>query len=145
MGVGGIRGGQVSGINVTPMIDVLLVLLVIFMVVQPQLQKGVGVQVPPAETDRIVPSPPTGDLPIVLEVGPGQAYMVNKQPVNGSLQQVLAGIFADRPRKVIFVKGAESLPYGEVVHAVDASRGAGVQVIGLVPRQEAAPAQQVTQ
>jgi biopolymer transport protein ExbD/biopolymer transport protein TolR len=129
----------------TPMIDVLLVLLIIFMVVQNGLQRGLSVQVPPKKEDQTVTKPPTDDDQIVLEVEPGPTYTVNKQPVNGSLQQVLAGIFAGRPRKVIFIKGAENLTYGEVVRAVDASRGAGVEIVGLVPRPEIGPAQQVTQ
>ena len=131
MATGG-KGGQTHEINVTPMIDVLLVLLIIFMVVQQEMQRGVSVQVPP-----IVPAAETsGDDQIVLEVEPGPVYRLNTRPVAAErLTEELRGVFAPRPRKVIFVEGAEGLAYGEVIHAVDASRAAGVEVVGLVPRK----------
>jgi biopolymer transport protein TolR len=131
MGIGGRRGGGINEINMTPMIDVLLVLLIIFMVVQQGLQRGLSVQVPPVGEDRPVPTSPES---LVLEVEPGGRYLLNRQPIPAArLQETLAGVFAERQRKVLFVRGAESLPYGDVVGAVDASRAAGVQVVGLVP------------
>ena len=72
---------------------------------------------------------------IVLEVGPGGSYLLNQRPVAAAaLEATLAQVFAPRPRKVLFVKGGEQVAYAEVVRAVDASRAAGVDVIGLVPR-----------
>lgn len=131
MGIGGRRGRALSDINMTPMIDVLLVLLIIFMVVQQGLQRGLPVQVPPVEDTPSLPSPPES---LVLEVEPGGRYLLNRQPVAAAhLEETLTRVFAERHRKVLFVKGAESLPYGAVVSAVDASRAAGVQVVGLVP------------
>jgi biopolymer transport protein TolR len=129
------RGGQQSEINVTPMIDVLLVLLIIFMVVQQELQRGISVQVPPA-----VPSPLTQTPEqLVLSIRPGPEYALNSQPLAPArLTQELRGVFANRPRKVLFVQAEESLRYGEVVHALDASRAAGVEVIGLAPRAQPA-------
>lgn len=128
----GRRGGHVASINMTPMIDVLLVLLIIFMVVQQGLQRGVSVQIPapvPSVTDNI------GDDNIVLEVAEGGAYRINQHPVaTGTLQATLAQLFEGRPRKVLFVKGGERVAYAEVVRAVDTSRLAGVEVVGLVPR-----------
>ena len=124
-------------INMTPMIDVLLVLLIIFMVVQQGLQRGVSVQVPPPkDKDDVAQKEPEQDQ-IVLEVEPGPVYAVNRQPVEPSaLEKTLRDIFANRPRKIMFVKGAENLNYGDVIRAVDASRAAGVEVVGLVPRPE---------
>ena len=131
MGIGGKRG-SISDINMTPMIDVLLVLLIIFMVVQQGLQRGLSVQVPPVEDRPVDPSPEA----LVLEVEPGGRYLLNRTPIPaGQLETRLAEVFAPRQRKVLFVKGAESIPYGTVVGALDASRAAGVQVIGLVPLQ----------
>jgi biopolymer transport protein ExbD len=129
---GGRRGGSIGEINMTPMIDVLLVLLIIFMVVQAGLQRGLSVQVPPP---RDAPPVPVQTDNLVLELEPGGRYLLNRQPVSRErLAQELAAVFAGRTRKVLFVRGAESLPYGEVIGAVDASRAAGVQVVGLVPR-----------
>jgi biopolymer transport protein TolR len=129
---GGRRGGAIGEINMTPMIDVLLVLLIIFMVVQQGLQRGIGLQVPPPR-DAQLPAP-VDDGDLVLEVQPGGRALLNRQPIpSGELEAFLTEVFAPRPRKVLFVKGAESVPYGDVIRAVDASRAAGVQVVGLVP------------
>ena len=130
----GKRGGHVSAINMTPMIDVLLVLLIIFMVVQQGLQRGVPVQVPPPPTNDQPADPPDQ---IVLEVAPGGSYLLNQQPVAaGALESTLQRVFAPRPRKVLFVKGDEHVAYADVVRAVDISRSAGVEVVGLMPRAE---------
>jgi biopolymer transport protein TolR len=126
------RRGMAADINVTPMIDVLLVLLIIFMVVQQGMQKGLSLQVPPPPEDQTTAPAPDQ---IVLEVMPGGRYAINTQPVGPEgLQAAVARVFANRPRKVLFVKAAEGMTYGEVTTAVDASRAAGVTVIGLVPR-----------
>jgi biopolymer transport protein ExbD/biopolymer transport protein TolR len=131
MGIGGRRGGSISEINMTPMIDVLLVLLIIFMVVQQGMQRGLSVHVPPVES---IQSLPGRAEQLVLEVEPGGRYLLNRQPIAAArLEETLTRVFAERQRKVLFVKGAASLPYGAVVSAVDASRAAGVQVVGLVP------------
>jgi biopolymer transport protein TolR len=131
MSTGGGKGGPSWQINMTPMIDVLLVLLIIFMVIQPTLQKGIEVQVPPVEEQPSESSPDQ----ITLEIRPGPDYLINGIPVPaGELRAQIRGIFAERPRKVLFVKGAEDIVYGDVVRAVDAARGAGIDVVGLVPR-----------
>lgn len=132
MKVGGGRGGPTSEINMTPMIDVLLVLLIIFLVIQPTLQRGIEVQVPPVE-ERTSAAPPPDQ--IVLTIRPGPTYTLNGLPVDGSrLRDNLASVFRDRPRKVLFVKGDEALVYADVIRAVDAARGAGIEVVGLLPR-----------
>ncbi|MBW3570490.1 MAG: biopolymer transporter ExbD [Gemmatimonadetes bacterium] len=141
MGVGGSKGGAMSEINMTPMIDVLLVLLIIFMVVQQGLQRGLSVQVPPPKEKEEIAQKPPDDQQIVLEVEPGPKYFVNRQEVEpANLENFLRETFAQRIRKVIFVKGAENLSYGEVVRAVDASRAADITLVGLVPRPEQGPA-----
>ena len=99
---------------------------------QQGLQKGLSVQIPPPADKEIAPADPES---IVLEVLPGGAYAINRHPVGAEgLQTAVARTFADRPRKVLFVKAGDGLTYGEVAAAVDASRAAGVQVVGLVPR-----------
>jgi biopolymer transport protein ExbD/biopolymer transport protein TolR len=141
MGVGGSKGGAMSEINMTPMIDVLLVLLIIFMVVQQGLQRGLSVQVPPPKEKEEIAQKPPDDTQIVLEVEPGPRYLVNRQPVEAAnLEAFLRQTFAQRARKVIFVKGANDLSYGEVIRAVDASRAADITLVGLVPQPETGPA-----
>ncbi len=125
--------------NVVPMIDILLVLLIIFMIMQPMLRKAIDLQLPDP-TPQVAPANANVNQ-IVLEVRPGPAYAINTQPVDGSqLEARLKEIYATRPRKVIFVKGDENIAYGDVVHVVDASRAAGVEIVGLVPRPEVGPA-----
>jgi biopolymer transport protein TolR len=131
MSTGGGGGGVQWQINMTPMIDVLLVLLIIFMVIQPTLQKGLEVQVPPVEERTAAEESPDQ---IILEVLGGGAYAINKIPVSGPLEARIKQIFADRPRKVLFIKGGGNLVYGDVVRAIDTARGAGIEVVGLVPR-----------
>jgi biopolymer transport protein TolR len=142
MGMGvGKKGGPQADINMTPMIDVLLVLLIIFMVVQQGLQRGLSVQIPPPKDKNEVAQKSDPNQTIVLEVEPGPKYFINRQPVDPSqLRDRIAEVFASRPRKVIFVKGAENMTYGGVVHAVDASRAAGIEIVGLVPRPDVGPA-----
>ncbi|HEU0054118.1 MAG TPA: biopolymer transporter ExbD [Longimicrobium sp.] len=137
MSVGSRRGGMTAQINVTPMIDVLLVLLIIFMVVQAGLRKGIALQVPPAERESVTPPGPDA---LVLRVEGGGRYRINRRPVTSALEAEVARIFAGRPRKVLFVEGAETATYGEVIRAADAARAAGVEVLGLVPRRTAAGA-----
>ena len=145
MSAGCSKKGPNSDINMTPMIDILLVLLIIFMVVQQSLQKGVSVQVPPVKKDENPqPSDPNPDQ-IVLEVKRGRQFFVNRQPVTGDLTQALYDIYAPRPRKILFIKADEDVAYGDVVYAVDSARaalGAGGNedyVVGLVPRPDATP------
>ncbi|MBD0319176.1 MAG: biopolymer transporter ExbD [Gemmatimonadetes bacterium] len=141
MGVGGSRGGPQSDINMTPMIDVLLVLLIIFMVVQQGLQRGVSVQIPPPPEENQTVQTPPDDQQIVLSVAAGPKFEINRQPVeNAALEGRLRDVFAGRPRKVIFVQGAEDLSYKDVIRAVDASRAAGITIVGLVPRATVGPA-----
>lgn len=130
MNVGARRGGMLASINVTPMIDVLLVLLIIFMVVYPQLQKGLSLQVPPPDPEQETQPPES----LVLDVLPGGVYRINRQPVPaGALARELASVLSGRNRKVLFVKADGRVAYREVVDAVDASRAAGATVVGLVP------------
>jgi biopolymer transport protein TolR len=133
------RGGRVaSAMNVTPLIDVLLVLLIVFMVAERELRRGLALQLPPPAGEA---PPPPGPDRIVLEVEPGGRYRLNTAPVPAErLEARLAEVYAGRPRTVIFVKGARDLTYGELMRAVDASRAAGVRTVGLVPVPAGAPA-----
>ena len=125
--------GLTNDINVTPMIDVLLVLLIIFMLVVPMSRKAIDLQLPdPTDQPQSANPPPQ----IVLEVLPGNKYMVNKSPIpKEQLGAELKKIYDPRPEKIIFVKGApKGVKYSDVIYAMDVARGAGVKVIGVSPK-----------
>jgi biopolymer transport protein ExbD len=134
MSAGGDAGGLTNEINVTPMIDVLLVLLIIFMVIVPMSRKAIDLQLPDPNPPQQVSSPPSDQ--IVLEVCT-DSYAVNKQPIaKDALVNRLKEIYEPRPDKIIFVKGCDTVKYQEVIFAMDAARGAGVKVIGVPPRDK---------
>ncbi len=120
-------------INVTPMIDVLLVLLIIFMMVIPMSRKAIDLQLPDPTPDNSSSGPPPSQ--IVLEVLPGNVFRINSQPVpKADLGRKLKEIYDPRPDKIIFVKGDLSVKYADVITAMDVARGAGVKVIAVTPK-----------
>jgi len=129
----GKTGALTNDINVTPMIDVLLVLLIIFMMVIPMSRKAVDLQLPDPTPDNSNSGPPPSQ--IVLEVLPGNTFKINSQPVaKAELQRKLKEIYDPRPDKIIFVKGDPKVKYQDVIEAMDAARGAGVKVIAAAPK-----------
>lgn len=134
MSTGGGSAGFTSEPNLTPMIDVLLVLLIIFMVIVPQGRKALEVQLPDP-TPVTTPQPSTDQ--IVLEVEKDGSYLINKQPVppgKAGLSEMIHKTFDGRPDKVMFVKGDPATKYQNVIEAMDVARGSGVLVIGITPK-----------
>jgi biopolymer transport protein TolR len=129
----GSNSALTNEINVTPMIDVLLVLLIIFMMVIPMSRKAIDLQLPDPTPDNTSSGPPPSQ--IVLEVLPGNVYKVNTQPIaKNDLMKKLKEIYDPRPDKIIFVKGDPAVKYSDVIFAMDVARGAGVKVIGVPPK-----------
>ena len=131
MAVGG-SGGPKSDINMTPMIDVLLVLIIIFMVIVPLTPKGLEALVPQ-------PSPPNqkqneSDLrTVVIVIDKDHNMQINQEPVTEArLQPRLEEIFKTRAERVVFVKGEPSLDFQWVARAIDIAHGAGIDKVGLM-------------
>ena len=140
MSAGGGEGGLTNDINVTPMIDVLLVLLIIFMMVVPMARKAIDIQLP--DPNPAVAPANAVSQQIVLEVLPNGVYTVNKQaPMSkDNLMKGLKDLYDARPEKLIFIKGDPTVKYQDVIFAMDMARQAGVKVIGVPPKDKSAPA-----
>jgi biopolymer transport protein ExbD len=132
MAVGGPDGGPKSDINMTPMIDVLLVLIIIFMVITPLTPKGL---------EALVPQPPPPGTPpsqsdqrtVVIVVDAAHNYMINQEPTTEErLGPRLEEIFKTRAERVVFVKGDPGLDFMWVAKAIDIAHGAGIDKVGLM-------------
>lgn len=138
MAVGG-SGGLRADINMTPMVDILLVLLIIFMVITPLTPKGL---------ESLVPQPPPKDQPpskaddrtVVIIINKDRSLMINNEQVSSEAQlgTRLEQIFKTRAERVVFVKGDPDLEFRDVARAIDVAKGVGIDKVGLMtPKVEA--------
>src|SRR5712692_8982746 len=139
MDTGGAKGGVKSDINVTPLVDVMLVLLIIMMIVAPMLQQGVAVKLPVAANTE--PKPETADQ-TVLAIGRNKELYLNARPITeGELATKLNEILENKKEKIVLIKADEEVEYSAVMGAMDQLRLAGIEDIGLVTDPKIRPGQ----
>ena len=136
MGGAGGRGKLQSDINVTPLVDVCLVLLIIFMVVTPLLQNGVSVQIPQAENPDKKPEGPKQKLIVVQYATPPAYHMDTKQLSKAELQTALDELYQRNPTTDLMIKADQRLKYGDVKEVFKMTKDAGFQDIGLIAEKK---------
>jgi biopolymer transport protein TolR len=121
-------GTSMAAINVTPLVDVMLVMLIIFMVTAPMMQSGIGVNLPQAET-RSTPA----EEGLTLTLTEDRYILIQDQTISQFLlEDRLKEYFVGQEKKVVFLKADQDLPYGFVITVIDIAKRAGVEVVGLV-------------
>jgi biopolymer transport protein TolR len=123
-------GTSLSEINVTPFVDVMLVLLIIFMVTAPMIQSGISVNLPQAETETT-----PAEQGLTITITKDRYIHIENSVINQYLlEQKLKEYFRGKEKKIVFIRGDESLPYGFIMRILDITKKAGVEIIGLVTR-----------
>jgi biopolymer transport protein TolR len=132
MAVGDKRGGAMVDMNVTPLIDVLLVLIITFMVITPLTPKGLDALVPQPNPNQKANEEVTKQT-VVVSIDATRKIMINQDPADlNSLGSRLEDIFKTRNERVMFVKGDPSLPFRDVAEIIDIAKGASIDKIGLI-------------
>jgi biopolymer transport protein TolR len=123
---------NLSEINITPLVDVMLVLLIIFMVTAPMINPAINVNLPTAET--VSKPSPEG---LVLSISKDRYIYINKKPVNlHLLGSKLKNYFYKRDKKVVFLRADKDVPYGYVIEVMDLIKKSGVETVGLIIKKE---------
>lgn len=135
----GSSGGPKHDINMTPLIDVLLVLLIIFMVITPLTPHGLEALAPQPPPPNAPPPPPGQDRTVVIVIDKDKSMKLNQDPIQeDQLGARLTDVFKTRAERVVFVKGDPDLDYQTVAHAIDIAKGAAIDKVGLMtPKAEA--------
>jgi biopolymer transport protein ExbD len=139
MDVGGAKGGIKSDINVTPLVDVMLVLLIIMMIVAPMLQKGVDVRLPQAanSTDK----PETQDQTVVAVTADGGFWVNGVRVPDADLRRRVEDLLEGKTERIVLIKADEDAQYGKIMEAMDELRAAGIEDMGLITERRVRPGQ----
>jgi biopolymer transport protein ExbD len=135
MDVGGAKGGVKSDINVTPLVDVMLVLLIIMMVIAPMLNQGVQLTLPDANNSN--PKPDTSDQTVVSIDAAGQLYVNAMGPIQqADVVKRLQDTFEQKGQKLVYLKGDTDAPYGAIMDMMDALRKAQIDQVALITEKK---------
>ena len=135
MAVGTGKGGPAPNINMTPLIDVLLVLMIIFMVITPLTPKGLEALVPQPPPKNSPPPPPDQDRTVVILIDKDKHMKLNTEDITeATLGKRLDDVFKTRAERVVFVKGDPDLEFQYVARAIDIAKGAAIDKVGLMTK-----------
>src|ERR1019366_3435800 len=137
MDLGGAKGGFKSDINVTPLVDVMLVLLIIMMLIAPLLQQGVSVKLPVA--DNTVDKPESQDQTIIAIASDKRMYLNAKYVPDDEIGTKVKDLLESKKEKIVLIKADEAVDYGAVMDAMDQLRKAGIEDVGLVTERKRQP------
>jgi len=137
MDVGGAKGGVKSDINVTPLVDVMLVLLIIMMLVAPLLQQGVSVRLPQAA--NTVDKPEVSDQTVIAIAQSGAMYLQARPVQEAELGTKVRELIESKTEKIVLIKADEEATYGAVMAAMDQLRQAGIEDVGLITERKKGP------
>jgi biopolymer transport protein TolR len=137
MDLGGGKGGVKSDINVTPLVDIMLVLLIIMMIVAPLLQKGVDVKLPTATNTS--DKPETQDQTVVAVTADGRLHLQSREVAEQDLAQKVTELLETKKERIVLIKADEDAAYGRVMAAMDALRKAQIEDMGLITENRKKP------